>query len=44
MRSDLSFAMVDYFIRGPRLSNMVVTTNRAANNISFFVKSAYPPI
>jgi hypothetical protein len=30
MWSNLSFAMVDYPIRGPQLSIMIVTTNRAA--------------
>lgn len=29
MWSNLSFAMVNYFIRGPQLSIMIVTTNHA---------------
>lgn len=33
MWSNLSFAMVNYFIRGPQLSIMKVITNHARNNI-----------
>lgn len=36
MWSNLSFAMVDNLIRGPELSNMIVTINRATGVIFFF--------
>ena len=47
MWSNLSFAMVDYFIRGTQLSIIIVTGNRLAGllkTLFFFGKSAYPPI